>query len=203
MEREKESVNAGSARKSVAETLVQACTVKLVKGDITREQVDALVNAANTSLSGGGGVDGAIHQAGGPEIMEACDEIRNKRGGIATGEAVLTTAGKLPAAYVIHTAGPVWHDGKSGENRLLAKCYRNSLHLACKHNLKSIAFPNISTGVYGFPKQKAAEIAVKVIMNFVKKQNTCLQEIRFVCFDDENHRIYQKLIPDEQLIRND
>lgn len=200
--REEEDVRSGLEKKAAA-TLVQACSIRLLKGDITHQQVDALVNAANTSLSGGGGVDGAIHKAGGPSIIEACAEIRNKRGGIATGEAVLTTAGMLPAGYIIHTAGPVWHDGKSGESRLLAKCYRNSLKLACKHNLQTIAFPNISTGVYGFPKQKAAEIAVKEVVNFVKKQNTSLREIHFVCFDDENHQIYQKLMPDEQLIKND
>lgn len=201
MEQEEE-VRGTGAEKQLSKNTIQACRVRLLKGDITKQEVGALVNAANTSLSGGAGVDGAIHQAGGPAIMEACDEIRNKRGGIATGEAVATVAGNLAAEYVIHTAGPVWHDGKSGEGRLLAKCYRNSLKLASRLNLQSIAFPNISTGVYGFPKQKAALIAIKEVMNFVKKQNTCLREVRFVCFDDENFQQYRKLIPDDQLIRS-
>lgn len=178
-----------------------ACAVRLVKGDITDLKADALVNAANTSLSGGGGVDGAIHRAGGPAIMEACDEIRNERGGIATGEAVLTTAGDLPATYIIHTAGPVWHGGKNGEARLLAKCYQNSLKLADQMKLQSLAFPNISTGVYGFPKKKAAEIAVKAVVNYLKKHSTGLQEVYFVCMDEENYRQYQELIPDQQLIQ--
>lgn len=185
------------------------CKIRLVKGDITRLdarldarlEADALVNAANTSLSGGGGVDGAIHRAGGPAIMEECDRIRNDRGGIGTGEAVLTTAGNLPADYVIHTAGPVWHGGNNGEERLLAKCYKSCLALAARHQIRRLAFPNISTGVYGFPKQRAAEIAVKTVVNYLKKQPGSLQEVCFVCFDDDNLRYYRQLMPDEQFIR--
>ncbi len=164
------------------------------KGDITRSDADAIVNAANTGLMGGGGVDGAIHQAGGPAIMEDCRKIREARGGIATGEAVLTTGGLLPARFVIHTAGPVWHGGKNGESRLLAKCYRNSLLLADKHKLQHVAFPNISTGVYGFPKQKAAEIALKTVCVYLKEHSTSLTKVSFICFDEENRQLYQQLL---------
>lgn len=166
----------------------------LRQGDITKVVADAIVNAANTGLRGGGGVDGAIHRVGGPAIMEACTEIREEKGGIATGEAVLTTAGELPARYVIHTAGPVWHGGKNGESRLLAKCYRNSLLLADKQKLSRIAFPTISTGVYGFPKQKAAEIAVKTVAKYINENPSGLKEIIFVCFDEENYQLYKQLI---------
>lgn len=179
----------------------QGCIIRLVKGDITQMEVDALVNAANTSLSGGGGVDGAIHRGGGPAIMEVCNEIRKERGGIATGEAVITTAGNLPAAHIIHTAGPVWHGGNNGEERLLAKCYQSCLKLAIQRGLKSLAFPNISTGIYSFPKQRAAEIAVKTVVAFLEREPGCIEEVSFVCFDDENYRLYQELLPDRQLIR--
>ena len=172
----------------------QETILEVRKGDITRERVDVIVNAANTSLLGGGGVDGAIHQAGGPAIMEACTEIRQERGGIATGEAVLTTAGELSARYVIHTAGPVWHGGKNGEIRLLAKCYRNSLLLADKHGQKSIVFPNISTGIYGFPKQKAAEIALKTVRKYLSEGKTKLERLSFICYDDENYQLYKQLM---------
>lgn len=140
-----------------------------MKGDITGLQVDAVVNAANSSLLGGGGVDGAIHRAGGPEILEACRKIRGDRykEGLPPGEAVLTTAGKMPAEYVIHTVGPVWHGGSDKEEETLGNAYRNSLQLAADKELKSIAFPAISTGVYGFPKEKAAKIAFSTIRSFL------------------------------------
>lgn len=178
----------------------RGCVIRLVKGDITKQEVDALVNAANTSLSGGGGVDGAIHRAGGPAIMEACDQIRNERGGIATGEAVATSAGKLPAAYIIHTAGPVWHGGNNGEERLLDKCYRSCLKLADQLGLQSLAFPNISTGIYGFPKLQAAEIAINSVVSYLRQHPVSLREVCFVCFDEDNYQQYRQLIPDEQLI---
>lgn len=178
---------------ATASTMVQA-KLLVKQGDITKVGADAIVNAANTGLRGGGGVDGAIHRAGGPAIMEACAEIREDKGGIATGEAVLTTAGELPARYVIHTAGPVWHGGKNGEARLLAKCYRNSLLLADKQKLTHVSFPNISTGIYGFPKQKAAEIAVKTVTKYIKENPSGLQEISFICFDEENYQLYKQLI---------
>ena len=168
--------------------------LKLQKGDITKLAVDAIVNAANSSLLGGGGVDGAIHRAGGPEILEACMEIRARQDGCPTGEAVITTAGKLPAKYVIHTVGPVWEDSNPTEkDELLANCYRNSLQLAKEYGLKSIAFPNISTGVYRFPKARAARIAVKTVKSFVQK-DPAFEEVVFICFDEENFALYQDLI---------
>ena len=167
--------------------------IELLQGDITKIQVDAIVNAANTSLLGGGGVDGAIHRVGGPEILEDCKKIRSKQGGCPVGEAVITTAGKLPAQYVIHTVGPVWNQGKSREEELLASAYRSSLQLAVEHQVRSIAFPNISTGIYRFPKQRAAEIAIATVRAFLSA-NSGIERVFFVCFDAENWGIYQKLI---------
>jgi O-acetyl-ADP-ribose deacetylase (regulator of RNase III) len=167
--------------------------IQLIKGDITKLKVDAIVNAANNSLLGGGGVDGAIHLAGGPKIFEECMIIREKQGGCKTGEAVITTGGKLPAKYVIHTVGPVWKGGNNNEEKLLADAYKNSLRLATEYEIKSIAFPNISTGIYGFPKQRAAEIAVDSVKEFLNL-TTLIKEIFFVCFDDENYKIYQSLL---------
>jgi O-acetyl-ADP-ribose deacetylase (regulator of RNase III) len=163
--------------------------IKVIKGDITKIETDAIVNAANNSLLGGGGVDGAIHRAGGKEILEECIKIREKQGGCRTGEAVITTAGKLKAKYVIHTVGPVWKGGENNEKELLRKCYYNSLKLAVENNVKRIAFPNISTGGYRFPKDLAAEIAINEVVNFLQK-DTSITEVIFVCFDDENYKIY-------------
>jgi O-acetyl-ADP-ribose deacetylase (regulator of RNase III) len=170
----------------------------LLKGDITKLQVDAIVNAANTSLLGGGGVDGAIHRAGGPEILQECIEIRNTHGGCPTGEAVITNAGNLPAKKVIHTVGPVWSGGKSDERMLLSSCYFKSLELAKTHELRTIAFPNISTGVYGFPKKEAAQIAVETTHRFVADEPKAFDEIIFICFDDENYRIYENLLSSQE-----
>ena len=164
----------------------------LLKADITTVKVAAIVNAANTSLLGGGGVDGAIHRAGGPEILAACRAIRARQGGCPTGEAVITTAGKLPCDKVIHTVGPVWQGGHKGESKLLVACYHNSLKLAVENDLKTIAFPNISTGVYRFPKVKAAQIALKTVQEFGAANDGLIEEVFFVCFDEENHQIYQK-----------
>ena len=164
--------------------------IQLIKGDITKIKVDAIVNAANSSLLGGGGVDGAIHRAGGPAILEECRAIRAKQGGCPTGEAVITTAGKLPAKYVIHTVGPVWFNGNKGERELLASCYRNSLQLAVENGVKSIAFPNISTGIYHFPKPEAAEIAIETVQRFLANDKS-LENVFFVCFDDENFTLYK------------
>ncbi len=157
-------------------------------------EVDAIVNAANSSLLGGGGVDGAIHRKGGPQILEECKVIRNRQGGCKTGEAVYTSGGNLPAKYVIHTVGPVWNGGNRNEGNLLAECYINSLKLANSLNVKSIALPNISTGVYRFPKKEAAEIAVKSIKDFLNRENETLQEVICVCFDEENYQLYQSLL---------
>lgn len=167
--------------------------IELIQGDITKIQVDALVNAANTSLLGGGGVDGAIHRAGGSAILEDCKKIRNKQGGCAVGSAVITTGGNLPAKYVIHTVGPVWNQGKSKEEELLASAYRSSLQLAVENQVSSIAFPNISTGIYRFPKQRAAEIAIGTVREFLG-ENLGIERVVFVCFDAENWEIYRKLL---------
>lgn len=167
--------------------------IKIVQADITKLTTDALVNAANSSLLGGGGVDGAIHRAGGPEILEACRKIVAKQGGCPPGEAVITTAGKLPAKFVIHTVGPVWQGGSRNEPATLAHCYRNSLKLAQENGCRTVAFPNISTGVYGYPKKLAAEVAVKETMAFLEK-HALPEEVTFVCFDAENLRLYEGLL---------
>jgi len=167
--------------------------IKVIQGDITKVEADVIVNAANSSLLGGGGVDGAIHRAGGAEILEECVAIRNSQGGCRTGEAVITTGGKLPAKYVIHTVGPVWNGGNSGEEAFLENAYQNSLRLAVEKGLKTIAFPSISTGVYHFPKDRAAEIAVNTVSDFVSENDT-IQEVVFVCFDDENYKLYEALL---------
>lgn len=167
--------------------------IQLLQGDITKVRVDAIVNAANTSLLGGGGVDGAIHRAGGKRILAECIMIRNRQGGCATGEAVITTAGNLPSQYVIHTVGPVWRNGQQGETNLLKSCYINSLNLAEANEVQSIAFPNISTGIYRFPKEQAAKIAIEAVQAY---QNTSIKNIIFVCFDKENFEIYQGLLTD-------
>lgn len=160
--------------------------LKLEKGDITRLAVDAIVNAANSSLMGGGGVDGAIHRAGGPQILDACRDIVARQGKCKVGNAVITTAGLLPSKYVIHTVGPIWNGGSGKEQQQLASCYTESLKLAQENNCKTIAFPNISTGIYRFPKPLAAEIAVKTVSEYVTKHPD-FSEIIFVCFDDENY----------------
>ncbi|MDH7502322.1 MAG: O-acetyl-ADP-ribose deacetylase [Verrucomicrobiota bacterium] len=151
--------------------------LQVIEGDITRQNVDAIVNAANTTLLGGGGVDGAIHRAAGPELLAECRTI----GGCPTGQARLTRGYRLPAKWVIHTVGPVWHGGDRGEDELLANCYRNSLGLAIQHGLKTIAFPAISTGAYGFPLERAARIAVRECLSFLRKHPE-FGEIRLVCF---------------------
>jgi len=161
--------------------------IELFQGDITGLQVDAIVNAANSRLAGGGGVDGAIHRAGGPAIMAACRTI----GGCPTGEAVITTGGALAAKYVIHTVGPVYRGGSSGEQRLLQNAYANSLKLAEKHDLKSLAFPSISTGVYGYPIQEASKIAIRAVVDHVQGQ-TILEKVVFVLFSAPDLEVYIK-----------
>ena len=164
----------------------------LIKGDITKVVADIIVNAANTSLLGGGGVDGAIHRAGGRKVLEECIKIRERQGGCQVGEAVLTTAGNLPASYVIHTVGPVWNGGSGGEADKLGSCYRNSLALAAGHHAKSIAFPNISTGIYRFPKPLAADIALAAVKAFLLSGPQGIERVYFVCFDEENYGIYKE-----------
>ncbi len=159
--------------------------MKLISGDITQLEVDAIVNAANPSLLGGGGVDGAIHRAAGPELKAYC----RKCGGARHGEAKISPGFNLPARYVIHAVGPVWKGGNQGEEETLRKAYLNSLKLASQHGIKSIAFPNISTGVYGFPKKKAADIAIGTVKEYLTLHPE-IEEVIFVCFDEENYRIY-------------
>lgn len=165
--------------------------MKIIQGDITQIAVDVIVNAANSSLLGGGGVDGAIHRAGGEDILAECRIIRAKQGSCATGEAVITTAGRLPVKYVIHTVGPVWNGGSKNEEQLLESCYNNSLLLAVKHNCETIAFPNISTGIYGYPKELAAKVAIRTVESFLQTNNG-IKEVVFVCYDFENFSIYKK-----------
>ena len=160
------------------------------QGDITTESVDVIVNAANSQLRGGGGVDGAIHRVGGATILEACNEIRTKQGGCPPGQAVITTAGNLPARHVIHTVGPIWTGGDDGEHDVLTNAYRNSLELAARHDAKTIAFPSISTGVYGFPIAEAAPIALTTCHDYALNSGQ-FTEIRFILFSPEDLETYQ------------
>lgn len=169
---------------------IAATDVSLEQGDITKQEVDAIVNAANSSLMGGGGVDGAIHRAGGPEILLECKKIRQTRGQCAPGDAVITRAGKLQARYVIHTVGPIWHGGGSREAETLASAYRRCLDLAVEACLHTIAFPSISTGAYGYPVEKAAEVALSAVADFCFSNQT-LKEIRFVLFDPSTLKAYK------------
>jgi O-acetyl-ADP-ribose deacetylase (regulator of RNase III) len=163
--------------------------LKLIQGDITQLNVDAIVNAANKSLLGGGGVDGAIHCAAGKELQDECRTLN----GCETGEAKITKGYKLLAKFVIHTVGPIWGNGSKNERKLLENCYLNSLELAVKYKLKTIAFPNISTGLYRFPKQLAAEIAVDTVNAFLSKDNT-LESVVFVCFEEDNYKLYETIL---------
>jgi O-acetyl-ADP-ribose deacetylase (regulator of RNase III) len=163
--------------------------IRIIQGDITTMRVDAIVNAANRTLLGGGGVDGAIHRAAGPELLAACRLLK----GCETGQAKITPGFQLPARHVIHTVGPVWRGGKEHEPALLQSCYRNSMELALANGLKSIAFPNISTGVYRFPKDLAAEIASRTVVQFLEEKGPVL-ELSFVVFDQENLSLYKKLM---------
>ena len=167
--------------------------ITVEKGDITSYKVDAIVNAANSSLLGGGGVDGAIHRKGGANILKECMEIRNKQGGCKTGNAVYTSAGLLKAKYVIHTVGPVWNGGNNKEREMLSSCYMESLKIAESLKVESIAFPNISTGIYHFPKDIAAEIAVATVKEYLKTSEY-IQQVYFVCFEDDNFDLYQNLL---------
>ncbi len=167
-------------------------TLTAVQADITTLEVDAIVNAANSSLLGGGGVDGAIHRAAGPELLAECKLL----GGCPTGEARLTGGHRLPASYVIHTVGPVWKDGDSGEPELLSSCYRSALELAAKNTIKSIAFPSISTGVYGYPVSSAARIAVSTTQKYLDAHPDQFDAITFCCFSAEDREVYQQILDD-------
>jgi O-acetyl-ADP-ribose deacetylase (regulator of RNase III) len=161
--------------------------IEIIQGDITQLKVDAIVNAANQSLLGGGGVDGAIHRAAGPQLLEECRTL----GGCPTGEAKITAGYNLPARHVIHTVGPVWNGGGHNENNLLASCYRNSLQLAVNHKLRSIAFPSISTGVYGFPIERASRIALRVILDFITTEESSPRVV-MTCFSEQDLEAYRQ-----------
>jgi len=168
---------------------MQTAIIEIVEGDITQQKVDAIVNAANTSLLGGGGVDGAIHRAAGPELLTECRTLH----GCATGDAKITHGCRLPAKWVIHTVGPVWHGGKNSEDDLLASCYRRSLEVAVQNGIRTLAFPAISTGIYGFPLERATRIAVREIRAFLES-NPSFDKIVFVCFDTHTRNCYQKVL---------
>ncbi|HEY55805.1 MAG TPA: O-acetyl-ADP-ribose deacetylase [Dehalococcoidia bacterium] len=172
------------------EVTVNQTRLRLVQGDITRQTSDAIVNAANSSLMGGGGVDGAIHRAGGPAILDECKQIVSRQGRLATGKAVITTGGNLRAKHVIHTVGPVWHGGSQGEPELLSSAYRESLKLAAENNLSSLAFPSISTGVYGYPVNEAARVAINTVTAFLSRGTTSIKEVAFVLFDARTFAAY-------------
>jgi O-acetyl-ADP-ribose deacetylase len=168
------------------------CQLQLLKGDVTKIAVDAIVNAANSQLAGGGGVDGAIHRAGGPEIMRELDEIRAGIGSCDTGNAVVTGAGQLPAKYVFHAVGPVYRDGQHGEPALLEACYFNCLKLAAERDVKSISFPSISTGVYGYPIEEAAEIAVRTVATWLHDHTGPVRIAKLLQFSERDHQVYRK-----------
>jgi O-acetyl-ADP-ribose deacetylase (regulator of RNase III) len=178
-------------RKEIA---IGTTRVVALRGDITEQDTEAIVNAANSSLMGGGGVDGAIHRAGGPAIHEECKKIAAAMGRLPAGEAVITSGGNLKTRYVIHTVGPVWHGGTKNEPRTLANAYRNSLELARAKGIRSISFPSISTGAYGYPVEEAAELAVKTVAKYVAKNP--FDEVRFVLFSESDYRTYSSLLAD-------
>ena len=167
------------------------CHLQLLKADITTIKVDVIVNAANSSLAGGGGVDGAIHKAGGPAIMRELDVIREKEGGCATGSAVVTSAGNLPAKYVFHAVGPRYRDGQNGERELLVSCYATCLQLAAERNVKTMSFPSISTGIYGYPIEEAAELAVSTVADWLREHTGPLHTVKLIQFSDHDHEIYR------------
>ena len=175
---------------------ISGVTLRLVQGDITNEAVDAIVNAANSGLMGGGGVDGAIHRRGGPAILEECKIIRRDQypNGLPTGQAVTTTGGALPARHVIHTVGPVWHGGDRNERGLLADAYRNSMEQARQHGLRTVAFPAISTGIFGFPIDQAAPIALGTVAEAARRHPEAFDEVRFILFSQDDYEVYQQAL---------
>jgi len=180
--------------KSATEVSINGTKVSIIQGDITRQATDAIVNAANSGLMGGGGVDGAIHRAGGPAILEECKQVVSRQGRLPTGKAVITTGGNLKAKFVIHTVGPVWHGSNKGEPELLASAYRESLKVATENNLSSISFPSISTGAYGYPVAGAAKVAMNTVVSFLKEGVTSIKEIVFVLFDSTTFHAYSSAL---------
>ena len=178
----------------VTETTVRGARLSMVQGDITRQATDAIVNAANSDLMGGGGVDGAIHRAGGPAILEECRQIVASQGRLPAGQAVITTAGSMKAKHVIHTVGPVWHGGNAGEAGLLASTYRESLKLAAENRLTSVSFPSVSTGAYGYPVAEAAGIALGAVISFLNEGASTIEEVIFVLFDSATFAAYSSAL---------
>jgi len=169
---------------------INQAKLTIVQGDITLQATDAIINAANPSLMGGGGVDGAIHRAGGPAILEDCKRIVAEQGSLPTGRAVITTGGNLQAKHVIHTVGPVWYGGSRDEARLLGSAYQESLRLVVEHGLRSVSFPSISTGAYGYPVDQAAMVAMKAVVSFLEEKTAPIQEVVFVLFDSRTYQVY-------------
>jgi len=180
--------------KQAREFVINQTRLSIIQGDITRQATDAIVNAANPGLMGGGGVDGAIHHAGGPAILEECKQIVAKQGRLPTGKAVITTGGNLAAKHVIHTVGPIWQGGNKGEASLLESAYRQSLKLAVAHNLTSVSFPSISTGAYGYPVAEAARVATAAVVSFLREQVTSVKEVVFVLFDSRTYDAYSSAL---------
>ena len=176
------------------EVTVNKTKVSIIQGDITRQGTDAIVNAANPSLMGGGGVDGAIHRAGGPAILEECKRIVARQGRLTTGKAVITTGGNLKARYVLHTVGPIWHGGSANEAELLKSAYYECLKLATENRLASISFPSLGTGAYGYPVDEAATIAVSTVVSFLREQVTSLNDVVFVLFDSRTYQSYRSAL---------
>ena len=187
--------------KQAIEVTINQAKLSVIQGDITKQATDAIVNAANPSLMGGGGVDGAIHRAGGPAIFEECKQIVSRQGRLPTGQAVITTGGNLKARFVIHTVGPVWYGGNKGELELLSSAYHESLKAAAENNLSSISFPSISTGAYGYPVAEAAKVAVKTVASFLKKRHTSIKEAVFVLFDSATFESYSSVLG--EIVRGD
>ncbi len=176
------------------EMMIKNTRVSVVQGDITKQTTEAVVNAANPGLMGGGGVDGAIHRAGGPAILEECKEIISRQGRLPTGKAVITTGGNLRARYVVHTVGPVWHGGGRGEAELLRRCYRECLMLAAEKRMAGISFPSISTGAYGYPLNEAAQMAVDTVVSFLRERDISLTDVVFVLFDAKAYDTYRSTL---------
>jgi len=179
-----------AVEKQATEVSINQARLSIIQGDITKQTTDAIVNAANSSLMGGGGVDGAIHRAGGSAILEECIQTVARQGRLPAGKAVITTGGNLKARFVIHTVGPIWHGGNKGEPDLLVSAYRESLKVAAENNLGSVSFPSISTGAYGYPVAEAAEVAVKTVTAFLKEKTTSVKKIVFVLFDSVTFASY-------------
>jgi len=179
-----------AVEKQDAGVSINGARLSIVQGDITRQATDAIVNAANSSLMGGGGVDGAIHRAGGPVILEECRQIVSRQGRLPAGKAVITSGGNLKARFVIHTVGPVWRGGNREEPELLASAYRESLKVAAENNLSSISFPSISTGAYGYPVSEAAKVAINTVVSFLQEGATSIREVTFVLFDAATFQSY-------------